>query len=302
MSLTNPTVTSLTFTGVNITSAATVQTYTATGNGRATIILRLIGVAGNGNYIAYIARTRGANTTIVLPKTTAAAASGETKIEFDSLDVGFLSGDALAFVVDGLAGDTSVSGTVDVIAYNFSLLEAADNIGINWADVANPTSTVALTNTTINTAGLTARLAITTSDAEQVAAGNLSMRSHYSDAVDFDTDITDDLANAVIWLAVKSNKFDTDDKSLFFVKTTDGLLYINGAAPATPAEATDASIVVTGSSGDWTITVTWNSRASAVLDGIEGAFWFGIKYSLGANDKAVTEGTASLNQGGIQAV
>jgi hypothetical protein len=125
MSLTNPTVTSLSFTGVNIASPATVQTFTATGNGRATIILRLNDVAGNGDYVAYIVRTRGANANVILPKTTGTAASGETKIEFNSLDVGYLSGDALAIVVDGLAGDTSISGTVDVIAYNFSVFDAA---------------------------------------------------------------------------------------------------------------------------------------------------------------------------------
>jgi hypothetical protein len=69
--------------------------------------------------------------------------------------------------------------------------------------------------------------------------------------------------------------------------------------------AADGVLTVSGSSGAWSIRVQLYSRATAVLDGLKGAFVAAVKYSIGTGgdgDFAISEGTADINQGIVQAV
>jgi hypothetical protein len=68
-----------------------------------------------------------------------------------SADIAAVKSDSAAILVDTAAMDTAnelrtlLTGGTSAL----SILTASDNIGINWADVANPTTTVALSGTTI---------------------------------------------------------------------------------------------------------------------------------------------------------
>ena len=100
--------------GINVNLATVTGTSSYVSNAAKSVMcdVSLYGVAGNGDYLMYVARqvsgTSSAN--IILPKTTMAAASGETNIGGQSGPISCGNGDILTSYVDGLAGDTSVTG------------------------------------------------------------------------------------------------------------------------------------------------------------------------------------------------
>lgn len=104
-----------TFTGKNISSAAVVYTYTIPANSGGTWRFQLAAtVAGSGDYVAYAAvQYAGAGSTyLALPKTTATSAAGETTIVLPTISLDLSATDVISFYLDGLAGDTSVSGLI----------------------------------------------------------------------------------------------------------------------------------------------------------------------------------------------
>jgi hypothetical protein len=64
----------------------------------------------------------------VLPKTTCPAASGETSIEFLSMELDVKATDVVDVMIDGLAGDTSVSGAIRISADNPSVFDQANDV------------------------------------------------------------------------------------------------------------------------------------------------------------------------------
>lgn len=147
MTLTNPTflVDGTTFATKNISSAASVYQYTVAADGIIYVSFAMT-VAGNGDYVAYITHkwlTAGSTYT-VLPKTTGAAASGETTISFTSGPIIVKNTDVIDIMVDGLAGDTSVGGIVRIAYYNFSVFQSSDTVA-NVTTVATVTNGVTVT-------------------------------------------------------------------------------------------------------------------------------------------------------------
>lgn len=96
-------------TNVNISSATAIGSYTSTGDKLVMVDVSIDAVAGNGDYVMYVKRQiNGAGSSyIILPKTTMAAASGETAISGQSGWITVRNGDVLTVYVDGLADDTS---------------------------------------------------------------------------------------------------------------------------------------------------------------------------------------------------
>ena len=72
-------------TNVNISSATAIGSYTSTGDKLVMVDVSIDAVAGNGDYVMYVKRQiNGTGSSyIILPKTTMAAASGETAISAD---------------------------------------------------------------------------------------------------------------------------------------------------------------------------------------------------------------------------
>ncbi|MCB0073309.1 MAG: hypothetical protein KDE20_17695, partial [Caldilineaceae bacterium] len=103
-----------TISSVDISTAATpVGAYTADAD-RQIFAQFYISCAGNGDYIFWMTLQVGGSGSEyrIQPRTTAAVASGATAIAGQSTGVNVRSGDILRIYIDGLAGDTSVSGAV----------------------------------------------------------------------------------------------------------------------------------------------------------------------------------------------
>lgn len=97
----------------DISSAAEIGAYTADADRLIVCDVSLDQVAGNGDYVIYVTRQiNGAGSAyVLLPKTTCAAASGETAIAMQSGMISVRSGDVLKVYLDGLAGDTTTPDT-----------------------------------------------------------------------------------------------------------------------------------------------------------------------------------------------
>ena len=96
-------------TNVDISAATAVGAYTSTGDKIVMCDVSIDAVAGNGDYVMYVTRQIGGSGSnyVILPKTTMAAASGETAISGQSGWITVRNGDVLTVYVDGLAGDTA---------------------------------------------------------------------------------------------------------------------------------------------------------------------------------------------------
>lgn len=153
-----------TFNGVNITSAAEVYHYHATKTCNLRIQLFLSNAAGGGDYVVYLTKQlAGAGSVyVMLPKTTATAGAGETTLCFQTINVDVDNTDIISIMIDGLAGDVAVNGTVRIweddylrpttaAQYNVDVT-ATGAVGIDWANVEAPTTALNLSGTTIKTA------------------------------------------------------------------------------------------------------------------------------------------------------
>jgi len=93
----------------NISSATAVGAYTSTGDKMIMCDVSIDAVAGNGDYVMYVTRQIGGSGSsyVILPKTTMAAASGETAISAQSGWITVRNADVLTCYVDGTSDDTS---------------------------------------------------------------------------------------------------------------------------------------------------------------------------------------------------
>ena len=93
----------------DISSAVSVGAYTATGDVFVLPQILADQVAGNGDYVYYVTlQVAGAGSAYVIgPKTTHAAASGETAIGAQGGMIFMRNADVLTVYIDGLAGDTA---------------------------------------------------------------------------------------------------------------------------------------------------------------------------------------------------
>jgi len=94
---------------VDISAATAVGAYTANADKLVMCDVSIDAVAGNGDYVMYVTRQIGGSGSAykILPKTTMAAASGDTAISAQSGWITVRNKDVLTVYVDGLAGDTS---------------------------------------------------------------------------------------------------------------------------------------------------------------------------------------------------
>lgn len=137
-----------TFSGKNIAAGASVYEYTAVANCKIRVQVRLAAVAGGGDYVLHITLNDGDAQTddAIGPRTTYSAAAGETAFWMVSGDLDLLAGDVINVMVDGLAGDTNESGTIRILADDYSvagdemLLTAAYDAAKN--DVLTPLAVV----------------------------------------------------------------------------------------------------------------------------------------------------------------
>jgi len=146
---------------------------------------------------------------------------------------------------------------------------------------------------------VTATVAISATEAAQVASGLLALRAYNTFGQSVTSTSADDLSAADdLWLSLKRNTAQTDDESLIFINDT-GLTRLLGAAYATPAHG---SLTVTGSSGDWTITAEIVATAMALLGQNVGSYDAEIKYRIGTDVRILWSGAAVLTDGVVRAI
>jgi hypothetical protein len=310
----------------NISSAASVYQYTATADALVFVSVRLSNAAGNGDYVVYLKRQwyGSPNPAVILPKTTATAASGETILEFITTQFYISNGDVIDVMIDGQAGDTSVNGDVQIVSLNFSKYDSA-NDGVTLTSVERDT----IVNQTlggvadavldasaasyddpgtigeaINNAGsgsvtVNSYLAVSQTDAQNVASGDLSITTFNTFAQAVTSTTTSNLVSADnIWFAVKEHKTDADAKSIIFIDNS-GLLYAAGRAYATAA---DGSLSVTGVAGAWSVAVDIEEDATALLGGFEGEHYAEIKALVSGDTVIVWSGSCIISHGIVKAI
>ena len=129
---------------INISAATAIGAYTANATRLVHVRVAVDQAAGNGDYVIYATlRIAGAGSSyVIIPKTTAAAASGETALMFVSGPIPMDNADVLTIYLDGLAGDTATPDTrVDVYEQDYlrptipARTLNVDENGIAWADL-----------------------------------------------------------------------------------------------------------------------------------------------------------------------
>ena len=98
-----------TYTNKDISTAVSIGVYTADADRVIVCDVSIDQAAGNGDYVVYLTRqiNGSGSSYVLLPKTTCAAASGETAIAMQSGMVTVRSGDVVTVYLDGQAGDNA---------------------------------------------------------------------------------------------------------------------------------------------------------------------------------------------------
>lgn len=234
-------------------TATAIGTYTASGDKLVMCDVSIDAVAGNGDYVMYLTRQIGGagSAYILLPKTTMAAASGETAIAAQSGWITVRNGDVLTVYVDGLAGDTTtpdwstrwfeMAGVLPAIPTDWLTADGvkADAVtkiqnGLALADQFDFSAITVVSSVVGST--LTILRGDTWDDAHLLGLGDLT------DYVSLD-------------FIVKHSRSDPDTDAIIHIRKNatgvgDGLLTLNGVAHTT---GTDGSITIDDlSTGDIT--------------------------------------------------
>lgn len=147
-------------------------------------------------------------------------------------------------------------------------------------------------------AGIDVTVAMSATTAAAVASGSLAIRTYHTFSQSITSTSTAALNTATkVWLAVKSRTSDADSASQVFIEAAGGLTVLAGAAYTTTAHGT---LVVTGSSGAWVITLGMDEVATGLLTA--GSYVAEVKALVGANTVAVWDGTAVVSAGIVRAV
>ena len=251
-------------TNVDISSATAIGVYTANADRLIICDVSVDAVAGAGDYVMYITRQIGGSGSayVVLPKTTMAAASGETAISGQSGFITVRNGDVLTCYVDGLAGDTSTPDwttrwyelaalkpatadrTIDVDASGQVIVASIANNAITAAAIAQDAidadAIKADAVTEIGTGVWASATRTLTQSAASVAAvmEGSSITIRRGDTVTVSLTGLGDLSTYTkIWLTFKDRLGRTDAQSILQIEKTGGLLYLNGVAHGTAADA-----------------------------------------------------------------
>jgi len=289
----------------NIATALAIGAYTSDGDRLIVVDVCVDAIAGNGDYVMYVTKQIGGagSAYVILPKTTMAAAAGETAIGGQSGLIAVRSGDILTVYVKGLAGDTTTPDTtVRFFETESDVKLAATQTGVTIPTVTTLTNAptgmaLEATLTAIKGAGWTTQTlvammtainliledtgtdipalitALSAWQATNVNSGvtNGLITQIRGDSWDFDIDPVT-LDSNKQQFCIKEKSTDLDSESILFMDNITGLLYLNGAA----ATASDATLTYTGTK----LNIKLNAEASAQLP--VGKFHYGAQYKTAA--------------------
>lgn len=196
-------------------------------------------------------------------------------------------------VWDETAGDHATTGTTGKVL--------SDNAGAVWNAVAAGYDTTGSMGELLNNAGgggvtVNTYLAVSAAQAASVASGSLAIRTYHTFGQAITSTSTAALNTATkLWLAIKETDTDADASSLIFLSAAGGLSVLAKAAYATTGNGT---LVVSGSSGAWTITVGIDEAATALLAAyVGGSYPAELKALVSGNTVSLWEGYADISQG-----
>jgi hypothetical protein len=146
-----------------------------------------------------------------------------------------------------------------------------------------------------------ASVAISATEAENVASGRLAIRSYHSFSQVIKSTSTAALNTATkLWLAIKANEDDADSAALVLIEKTAGLTVLAGAAYTS---TTHGSLVVAGSAGDWEITAALDEVATGLLHAYAtSGLYAECKALVGTATIPVWDGNAAISKGIVRAV
>ena len=191
------------------------------------------------------------------------------------------------------------AGTGDDQARRVLDYDGATKIAIvdrDWEVIPNGNSVYVMLPT-----GMCAETNLAVSAAEAAALADNTIPIYQSYTLDqvVTSTITDDLSVATkLWFAVKASLKDSDDESLIYIEKTDGLTRLNGAVYATTAHG---SIVVSGASGAWVITLKIEEDATALLERFRTG-QMEIKAIIAGDTVFISGGSSPISRRVIQAI
>ena len=236
--------------------------------------------------------------------TFAAGAIDAAAIATGAIDADSLAADAGAEIADAV-WDEAIAGHLGAGTTGASL-NAAGAAGDPWL-IALPGAYVAgsageiVGNLVTDIGALTPAVAISATTAASVSGGAIGIRTHHSLSQAITSTYAGNLNAATkIWLAVKSEKDDTDAQSVIFIEKTAGLTVLAGAAYTTVA---NGSLTIGGSAGAWTITVALDEAVTALLTAYaDGMLWAECKALVAGTTASLWDGVCDVTHGIVQAI
>jgi hypothetical protein len=147
----------------------------------------------------------------------------------------------------------------------------------------------------------TPTVAISSTQASQVAIGSLAIRAYHTFVQSISSTSTAALGTATkVWLAIKAHASYADSTSVVFLEKTAGLTVLASASYAT---AGDGTLVITGTAGSWIITISIDEAATALLAPYDGRILDAeVKALVSGSTVSVWDGSAAISMGIVQAI
>lgn len=132
-------------------------------------------------------------------------------------------------------------------------------------------------------------------DPLKVSSGTISIQSGYTFRKDIYSASTDDLSIAEeIKIAIKHDAKTLDEDSLIYMNASAGLITVLGELYV---DSSMGSIIVTGSVGNWVISLYVDQTVSSLL--VNGDYLVGVKALIGTDENAVWNGRAYISNGAV---
>jgi hypothetical protein len=237
----------------------------------------------NASYTFTVSLISQSDTDVIQPSPTLAA--GDVKISIDggsfanigtlpteiestgvlevALTAAEMNGDRIDVLFSDVAGDEWQDLHIPIFTkIAVSLPEAGDIVDAAWDEALT-----AEEHNVPSSAGRRLRegsnVAISATEAEAIASGSLAIRTYHTFTQAITSTSTEDLGGASkFWLSVKASVNKADTESEIFIEETDGLTVVCQEAYS---ETTDGSLTVTGSTGEWVVTLNIDEVATSCL-------------------------------------
>jgi hypothetical protein len=208
------------------------------------------------------------------------------KIADDAIDAGSLKVDAVTKIQAGL------STAADVVAAEADIRGAG---GRDLDDLATPADVGG--GVTVNCV-----LAVSAAEAAAVSSGKIAITLWHTFEQVIESDTTADLNAATkVWLGIKRDRRDIDDKALVLIELLAGLTVL--AQEPYTGYAADGSLVLSGSSGAWEIRARLEESVTGdLVPWGNQEMWAEVKAMVGGDTVIVWTGRCAIGYETVRAI